>query len=88
MRYCFLALTLLVSALAIPAPASAEREHYVIDTRGAHAFIQFRIPHMGFSWLYGRFNDFEGEFVYDSQDPSKSSVNVTVQTEPPASPST
>lgn len=56
------------------------REHYVIDTEGAHAFIQFKIDHLGFSWLLGRFNEFEGEFVYDTADPSNSSVNVTIQT--------
>ncbi|TVR96606.1 MAG: YceI family protein [Wenzhouxiangellaceae bacterium] len=55
-------------------------EHYLIDTRGAHAFIQFRISHLGFSWLYGRFNEFEGQFSFDPSDPSNSSVEVTVQT--------
>lgn len=55
-------------------------EHYLIDTRGAHAFIQFRISHLGFSWLYGRFNEFEGQFSFDPSDPSNSRVEVTVQT--------
>ncbi len=57
---------------------SAER--YLIDTRGAHAFVQFRIPHLGYSWLYGRFNEFEGEFTFDPDNPSNSSVEVTIQT--------
>lgn len=43
-----------------------------------HAFIQFRISHLGFSWLYGRFNDFNGEFTYNKEDPSSSSVVVTI----------
>lgn len=55
-------------------------ERYVIDTRGQHAFIQFRIPHLGFSWLYGRFNQFEGEFSFDEENPAASSVNVSIQT--------
>lgn len=55
-------------------------EHYLIDTRGAHAFVQFRIPHLGYSWLYGRFNEFEGEFTFDPENPSNSIVNVTIQT--------
>ncbi len=55
-------------------------EHYVIDTSGAHAFIQFKIKHLGFSWLYGRFNEFEGSFSYDPNDPANSSVEVTIQT--------
>ena len=55
-------------------------EHYVIDTPGAHAFVQFKISHLGFSWLYGRFNDFEGHFTYDPDHPENSSVEVTIQT--------
>lgn len=51
---------------------------YVIDTKGAHAFVQFRVKHLGVSWLYGRFNDFSGEFTYDSAKPEKSSVNVSL----------
>lgn len=60
--------------------ASVSAEHYLIDTRGAHAFVQFRIPHLGYSWLYGRFNDFQGEFTFDPERPANSSVEVTVQT--------
>ena len=37
---------------------------YVIDT--AHSFIQFRTQHLGYSWLYGRFNTFQGTFRYGS----------------------
>ncbi|MEM7054393.1 MAG: YceI family protein [Pseudomonadota bacterium] len=55
-------------------------EYYAIDVRGAHAFVQFRIPHLGFSWLYGRFNEFDGSFTFDTEDPSNSTVNVEIQT--------
>ena len=61
----------------IPATASASGE-YVIDTDGAHAFVQFRINHLGFSWLYGRFNDFEGRFSYDAENPENSDVELTI----------
>jgi polyisoprenoid-binding protein YceI len=60
--------------------SSGSAEHYLIDTRGAHAFIQFRISHLGFSWLYGRFNEFEGHFTFDPDNPANSSVEVTIQT--------
>jgi len=70
--------TLLVASTAGSNAQAAEQ--YVIDTRGQHAFIQFRIPHLGFSWLYGRFNDFEGEFTFDPETPASSSVQVTIQT--------
>lgn len=51
---------------------------YKIDTDGAHAFVQFRIQHLGYSWLYGRFNQFEGSFTYDEKQPEKASANVTI----------
>ena len=35
-----------------PATLAAD---YVIDTKGAHAFVQFHIKHLGYSWLVGRF---------------------------------
>jgi polyisoprenoid-binding protein YceI len=79
-----LGLVTLAASLPGSAFAQGERdaqvEHYLIDTRGAHAFVQFRIPHLGYSWLYGRFNDFEGEFTFDPQNPSNSTVEVTIQT--------
>ncbi|WP_415905721.1 YceI family protein [Neptuniibacter sp. QD48_55] len=51
---------------------------YVIDTKGAHASIQFRISHLGTSWLTGRFNTFSGEFSYDAANPAASKVNVDI----------
>ena len=68
----------LTTALLVPGVAAAER--YVIDTKGAHAFVQFRIKHLGYSWLYGRFDDFSGSFTYDESAPNDSKVEVVVQT--------
>lgn len=68
-------------ALAVAASAampSALADDYVIDTKGAHAFVQFRIKHLGYSWLYGRFNEFGGEFTFDAKDPSKNKVTVDI----------
>lgn len=57
-----------------------QAEHYVIDTPGAHAFIQFKISHLGFSWLYGRFNDFDGHFTFNPSAPEQSAVEVNIRT--------
>jgi polyisoprenoid-binding protein YceI len=78
-------LTALSLAAAIVFPAltpglvQAAAERYVIDTEGAHAFIQFRIKHLGYSWLYGRFNEFGGTFTYDPDDHSNSQVQVNIK---------
>jgi polyisoprenoid-binding protein YceI len=61
-------------------PFAVQAEDYVIDTDKAHAFIQFRIKHLGYSWLYGRFNDFQGTFSYDEKQPQKAKVSVTLKT--------
>lgn len=67
-------------AVAGGVQASEHSGTYAFDTKGTHQFITFKISHLGYSWLYGRFNDFDGEFVYDAKDPAKSSVQVTVDT--------
>ena len=60
--------------------ASANAADYVIDIKGAHAFVQFRVMHLGYSWLYGRFNEFSGEFSYDPANPENASISVDIQT--------
>lgn len=75
-----------VAAVALPAtmmfgaamPATAA--DYVIDTKGAHAFVQFKIKHLGYSWLLGEFNRFEGKFSYDPSKVEASKVSVTIDT--------
>ncbi len=66
----------LLTTLGLALPASAD--DYVIDTAKAHAFIQFRIQHLGYSWLYGRFNTFDGNFSYDEKDPGAATVKVNI----------
>lgn len=53
---------------------------YNIDKAGAHASINFKIQHLGYSWLTGRFNDFDGTFSYDQQQADASKINVVIQT--------
>ncbi len=74
MKRLFALLMLFTLGAAVPAQAS----DYVIDTSKAHAFIQFRIQHLGYSWLYGRFNTFEGNFSYDPAKPEAARVEVTI----------
>ena len=68
----------LAGALALAGQARAA--DYVIDTAKAHASIQFRIKHLGFSWLTGRFDTFSGSFTFDEANPSASKVHVEVDT--------
>lgn len=55
-------------------------DKYIVDTKGAHAFIQFRVKHLGYSWLYGRFNNFSGEFTYSPDKPAENKISIDIDT--------
>lgn len=54
---------------------------YIVDYKGAHASVNFKIKHLGYSWLAGRFDKFSGTFSYDAKNitASKIEMNVDVQ---------
>lgn len=72
-----IAATVLAFSLLLPLAYAAE---YEIDTSGKHAFIQFKVSHLGYSFVLGDFPDFKGSFRYDPDDPSASSVEVEIDT--------
>lgn len=53
-------------------------EKYAIDIEGMHAFVTFKIKHLGYSWLEGRFNKFSGSFDYDESNPSNNRVSMDI----------
>jgi polyisoprenoid-binding protein YceI len=67
---------LLGASLALPAAVSAAE--YEIDP--THSFVDFRIQHLGYSWMHGRFNGVAGSFRYDAGQPSAAAVEVAVDT--------
>ena len=69
-----------VAVLTFIAPLSAIAASYDIDIKGQHAFVQFRVNHLGYSWLYGSFNDFSGSFEFDEATPAAATVNVKIKT--------
>ncbi|HLU61501.1 MAG TPA: YceI family protein [Gammaproteobacteria bacterium] len=64
------------AALAFALPLQAAPETFTIDK--GHTFINFKVSHIGFSWLPGRFTDFDGTLVYDEANPANSKVEFTV----------
>lgn len=60
--------------------AATQAADYTIDTEGAHASVNFRIQHLGYSWLTGRFNGFEGSLSYDPDNVAASKIKVTIDT--------
>jgi polyisoprenoid-binding protein YceI len=54
-------------------------EKYTIDP--AHCHIGFSIRHLVINSIRGRFTDYTGAIVFDEQDVSKSSVEITIKAE-------
>jgi len=72
--------TLIAAALLIAASMPAQAEQYDIDIKGQHAFIQFKVKHLGYSWLLGSFRTFDGHFAYFERNPEKNSVSISIDT--------
>ncbi len=51
---------------------------YIVDYDGAHASINFRVQHLGYSWLTGRFDKFSGKFSYDANNIAASKIEMTI----------
>ncbi len=45
---------------------------------GVHSSVGFKARHLGISWIHGRFNQVEGQFTLDRENPSKSKFELTI----------
>ena len=68
-----------LAALAGASTLASAADTYQIDL--AHSAINFRVQHLGVAYTWGRFNDFSGTIMIDEENPSKSSVELTIKTE-------
>ncbi|MDT8878430.1 YceI family protein [Halomonas saccharevitans] len=69
--------TALAAAALVPL-TQAQAADYAIDTEGQHAFIQFKISHLGFSYILGSFEEFSGSFRYDPENLEDSAADLEV----------
>lgn len=69
----------LLSTLMLAASSAMAADKYKLDTEGSHSYVNFQVSHLGFGFVDGRFNEFEGEFSYDSATGDISDVNVVVK---------
>ena len=67
---------LLFTISVLPAAATAAEE-YVYDA--VHSSVSFKARHLDISWIHGRFNEVDGKFSIDRQDPAKSSFQLTIK---------
>lgn len=71
---------LVIFSLGVGQMQAANADDYQVDIEGAHAFVNFKFKHLGYSWLTGTFKDFDGTFVWDPENVSESKVEVVLQT--------
>ncbi len=72
----FILAVALVSAFVLSTNAA---DTFKIDP--VHTFVLFSVQHLGIANTYGRFNDVSGMVVFDRDNPSKSSVELSIQVE-------
>lgn len=57
----------------------ARAAEYRIDP--GHSFVQFKISHLGYSWMIGTFDKLSGSFTFDpSADPAGQKISVEIDT--------
>jgi polyisoprenoid-binding protein YceI len=72
-------LTLVVALIGAFVLSANAADTFKVDQY--HSSVLFSVQHLGLSNLYGRFNDISGTVVFDKDNPSKSSVELSVAVE-------
>ena len=71
--------TALAAAAVVFAAQASQAADYRIDA--GHSFVQFKISHIGVSWMIGTFDTLSGSFTYDPDaGPDGQSISVEIDT--------
>ncbi len=71
--------TLLAAAAIASSATASQAAEYRIDP--AHSFVQFKISHLGFSWMVGVFDKISGSFSFDpAAGPAGQKISVEIDT--------
>lgn len=68
----------LASLLSATASMAFAAEKYILDS--SHSQVLFSYNHLGYSTTYGMFSGFEGEIMFDQENPAASRVEVSMPT--------
>lgn len=80
MRRFFLvcALSLVIGmVLGLGGKSATAADEYAYDL--VHSSVSFKARHLGISWIHGRFNEVEGKFSLDRENPDKSTFQLTIK---------
>lgn len=75
MRKRFLGLVVAAGLVAVMPVRAADE--YTVDPM--HSGVNFKISHLGLSWIYGRFDSYSGNFTLDPADPGKCAFGLTIK---------
>lgn len=73
-------ISIIILVIFISLPLQVNTAEYELDIKGTHAFIQFKIQHLGYSWIIGQFNKFDGKLSYDNTDEEASQISIVIDT--------
>ncbi|RON07436.1 hypothetical protein BK659_17995 [Pseudomonas brassicacearum] len=73
-------LAALAIGTALLSAGQAMAAEYTIDKEGNHAFVDFKISHLGYSFIHGTFKDWSGTFNFDAKAPEASKIDVVLKT--------
>ncbi len=57
--------------------ATYAADEYAYDL--VHSSVSFKARHLDISWIHGRFNEVDGKFSIDREDPTKSTFELTIK---------
>ena len=67
------------TVLCAGAKSGSAADEYDYDL--VHSSVSFKARHLDISWIHGRFNEVSGKFSIDRETPSKSTFQLTIQTD-------
>lgn len=74
------ALIVIILGILVSLSTQANAAEYKLDIKGTHAFVQFKIQHLGYSWIIGQFNKFDGKLNYDNTNEEASEISIVIDT--------
>jgi polyisoprenoid-binding protein YceI len=65
------------SFVGAAARSGVAADEYAYDL--VHSSVSFKARHLDISWIHGRFNEVDGKFSLDRENPSKSTFELTIK---------
>jgi polyisoprenoid-binding protein YceI len=72
-----LGILLVLFLVASGVGSTARADNFVLDP--VHSGVNFKISHLGLSWIYGRFDDFSADFSIDPANPGAATFAMTIK---------